>query len=431
VNTVETGINERFEEGMFGNWKLRTDYENMNKELTSASCVVHTVYSTAGASGVNEDIEADYAVKDSGLLDGQLSGMAPLHWMSEASGGRHFENIRKYDSIMEEIQSFTGSYYVLGYYISEKWDGRFHKLKVKVKRKGCDVFAQEGYYNPKPFSEYSALEKKWHFLELALIENPKFQTPLRISSNALSSEINGMPVLFMISKIPREKLEEISGDRVEIVNLIFNEQNDVVSLKRVNANIADLQNEDIYSYCLFYLPPGHYRSRAIIRNLDTGKAAVATSDVLIPDKFVQGVRLYPPLLLVPEKNALYINTRSNRTEKGELEFSGLLSLYPFDVSRYSPLVGELERGNSKLLVLMRGAVLDVPDGIVKFYTRLVYEPTREEIPAIVTCQKTGGVFTFTVPTVNLLPGRYYLYLFTEEKDTQAKASVNATFVVRQ
>jgi hypothetical protein len=94
-------------------------------------------------------------------------------------------------------------------------------------------------------------------------------------------------------------------------------------------------------------------------------------------------------------------------------------------------VGELERGIPELLVLARGYVLDMPEGVVKFYTRLVYEPTWEEVPIRITVRKTGGVFTFTVPTGDLLPGRYYLYLFAEEQDTHARANVNTTFVVKQ
>lgn len=423
----------RFEEGMFGNWKLRTDYENMNKELASSSCAVHTVYSMGSMLGLNEDIETDYAAKDIGMIDGQLSGIAPLQWISEVSGGKHFGNVKNYDSIMKEIQSFTGSYYILGYYVDEKWDGKYHKLKVKVKRKDCEVFAQEGYYNPKPFSKYSKLEKQWQFLELALIADPRFQAPLSFSSNAFSCEVDGFPCFLMITKIPEEKFEEISGEKVEIVNLIFNEQNDVVSLKRAEVNFSKYQKEDVYNYSVSYLPPGKYRGRAVIRNLNTGKAAIASSTAVVPSDLKEGIRLYSPLLIIPNKNVRYINTkmRDINIKAGEKEFSDLLSLYPFDALQYSPLLGELERDVPELLVLTRGAVYDLPDGIVKFYTRLVYEPTWEEIPINITAKKNGGAFTFMVPTSGLLPGRYYLYLFAEEQETQAKANVNTTFVIKE
>jgi VWFA-related protein len=432
VNTTSSSRqNDRFEEGMFGRGKLRREYENMNKELASSSCAIHTVYSAGSVASLNVEIETDYAIKDGGYMDRQLSGIVPLQWISEASGGKHFGNIKNYDSVMKEIQSFTGSYYILGYYIDEKRDGKYRKLKVKLKRKDCKVFAQEGYYNPKPFSKYSKLEKQYQFLELALIENPRFQAPLTLPSDALSCEVDGFPSFLMLSKIPVEYFDEISGKRVEIVNLVFNEENDVVSVKRVEVDLSKPPKDDVYNYSVFYLPPGKYRSRIVLRNLDTGRAAVASSSAVIPDDMEEGIRLYPPLLIVPKTDTHYINTRGIRKKAGEKEFSALSNIYPFDALKFSPLMGELERGTPELFVLSPGVVFGTQNGIVKFYTRLVYEPTWEEIPIKVTAKKTGDVFTFMLPTAKLLPGRYYLYLFAEDQDTQARANVNTTFVVKQ
>jgi len=58
----------------------------------------------------------------------------------------------------------TGTYYVVGYYTTKKRMDVFHEVKVEVKRPGCEVRAQSGYFNPKPFNEYTELEKKLHLL---------------------------------------------------------------------------------------------------------------------------------------------------------------------------------------------------------------------------------------------------------------------------
>jgi len=430
VNTTEVRERPRFEAGTFGNWKLRTDYENMTKELASSNCAVHTVYSIGRISGINEDIETEYASKDSNQIDGQLSGKAPLEWISEASGGKHFGNIKNYDTFMKELQNYTSSYYILGYYVNEKKDGKYHKLKVKVKRKGCKVFAQEGYFNPKPFSKYSKLEKQWHFLELVLIEKPKFQTPLVFSSIVLPCVVNGLPICLLILKMPKEQMGEISGNKVEIVNIIFNEHNDIVDFRRTVINLSLSQKKNMTNYCLSYLPPGKYRSRVVIRNMETGRAAVANSPVVIPQAADTGLRLYPPLLLIPEDHPQYINSKGIKENEGEKHYSSLTELYPFDASQYSPLVRELHRGVSELLVLTRGSALDIQDGVVKFYARLVYEPTWKDVPLKLNSENKAGVFSLKIPADNLLPGRYYLYLFAEEPNSQAKANVNTTFMVK-
>jgi hypothetical protein len=191
------------------------------------------------------------------------------------------------------------------------------------------------------------------------------------------------------------------------------------------------QKDDVYNYSVFYLPPGKYRGRAVLRNLDTGKAAIASSSAMVPENMEEEIRLYPPLLIFPKTNSHYINIRGIKKEAGEKEYSALSNIYPFDATNFSPLMGELERGTPELFVMTPGVVFGTQHGVVKFYTRLVYESTWEEIPKKITAKKTGDVFTFMLPTADLLPGRYYLYLFAEDQDTSAKANVNTTFVVNQ
>jgi hypothetical protein len=71
------------------------------------------------------------------------------------SGGEYFPRVDDYEDSLAQVQSATGMYYVLGYPIRAEEDGKFHEIKVRVVRKGCEVRAQGGYFNPKPFRDYS------------------------------------------------------------------------------------------------------------------------------------------------------------------------------------------------------------------------------------------------------------------------------------
>jgi hypothetical protein len=51
--------------------------------------------------------------------------------------------------------------------VSAAWDGKYHRIKVDVRRRGCTVRAQWGYYNPKLFAEYTDLEKLIQLVDLA------------------------------------------------------------------------------------------------------------------------------------------------------------------------------------------------------------------------------------------------------------------------
>jgi len=137
----------------------------------------------------NRDIFYDQGIHQTAtdqMKDNKITGQYSLRRLSVTSGGKYYSNIEKYKENLEQVQNLTGSYYVLGYYISEQWDGQYHPIKVDVKRKGCEVHAQMGYFNPKPYSEYSDLEKQLQLFDLTLSERPLFQTPLTFSVNGLS-----------------------------------------------------------------------------------------------------------------------------------------------------------------------------------------------------------------------------------------------------
>jgi len=100
--------------------------------------------------------------------DTRMTGAFTLQQLASSTGGKYFGNIKNYDEALEQVQQLTGCYYVLGYYVDEKWDGKYHEIKVEVKRPGVKVYAQRGYFNPKPFKEWSDLERMLHLVDLAL-----------------------------------------------------------------------------------------------------------------------------------------------------------------------------------------------------------------------------------------------------------------------
>jgi hypothetical protein len=71
--------------------------------------------------------------------------------VANLSGGRAIVDASDMPRMIHEIVHENGSYYLLGYY-PEPFvaDGKFHELKVKVKREGAKVRARTGYDAPRP-----------------------------------------------------------------------------------------------------------------------------------------------------------------------------------------------------------------------------------------------------------------------------------------
>jgi VWFA-related protein len=76
----------------------------------------------------------------------QISNLqSPLQMMAEKTGGMAVINTNVVMPQLERIASDFNSYYSLGYTPTHYGDGRYHKIEVKVKRKGLNVRHREGY----------------------------------------------------------------------------------------------------------------------------------------------------------------------------------------------------------------------------------------------------------------------------------------------
>jgi VWFA-related protein len=77
------------------------------------------------------------------------SRLDSLRMLAENTDGMAVLNNNDLDIGLKRIASDLSSYYLLGYYSTNaKLDGKFHNIKVRVKRPGIDVRARKGYRSP-------------------------------------------------------------------------------------------------------------------------------------------------------------------------------------------------------------------------------------------------------------------------------------------
>jgi VWFA-related protein len=72
-----------------------------------------------------------------------------LHMLAENTDGFTVMNSNDLDTGLKRIANDLSSYYLLGYLsTNSKLDGKYHQIKVRVKRPGIDVRARKGYRSP-------------------------------------------------------------------------------------------------------------------------------------------------------------------------------------------------------------------------------------------------------------------------------------------
>ena len=348
-----------------GIWEEKK-YENMIKELAQANCPVFVLNTEELGQGSS--------------FNKAKSGEYPLKKLSKISGGEYFPHVEDYENSLARVQNRTGMYYVLGYYIEGKEDSKFHEIKVGVRRKGCEVRAQGGYFNPKPFREYSEFEKTVHLMDAALTENPQFQTPAAFPVTALACPTEKENVLVLLSRIPKDIFDSAEKSQNEVVTLIFDSQKNIANFKRATIDFAAVAQPAACHYTFSILRPGEYECRIIIRNLETGQTAVARESVLIPEASDLPLALLPPLLLRPESDIYYFGVQKRQGEEANAKTMSLTSLFPFDAKQFSPLLGELQAGSPKMNAMVICALGDILEPELELSFFLKKDPSGSEIP---------------------------------------------------
>ncbi|MCJ7682069.1 MAG: VWA domain-containing protein, partial [Candidatus Aminicenantes bacterium] len=94
---------------------LRNTFEELLKELSAANTSVFSVNTEPLAAKMN--------------LPANMKGEGTLRRIADYTGGKFIGNVQNYHEILDTVQTFTGSYYVLGYYVDESADGSYNSIE--------------------------------------------------------------------------------------------------------------------------------------------------------------------------------------------------------------------------------------------------------------------------------------------------------------
>jgi hypothetical protein len=406
-------------------WEERK-FEDMVKELAQANCpvfILNTEESGQGAS-YNRAMSGEYTLKK----------------ISKISGGEYFPQVQNYKSVLAAIQDRTSSYYVLGYYIEENWDGRYHEVKVKVRRKDCQVQAQGGYFNPKPFEGYTELEKNLHLVDLALSENPKYPVAAEIPLTPFPCPGEEENVFLVVAEIDREQLpwRLLEGGPDELVTVVFDSQHNIVDFKRMEVNFSAIPQKRICYYTFSLLPPGEYRCSVVLRNMKNGTSAVGRSSARIVEPRGVNLMLFRPLFLARDADTFYVSMLKSDEHAPSGSPPSLARLYPFDHEVFSPVGAELMTAVSEIyaVVVFSLAGIDEPD--LELLSTLRNASTGEEVllPHSVLSVEQNSQGEDKLRLLNLFlefklrdikPGDYILKIVLREGSTASSTEFSQNF----
>ncbi|MCX6574519.1 MAG: hypothetical protein NTX99_11090, partial [Candidatus Aminicenantes bacterium] len=415
-----------------GNNELRPLQKSMLREFSASNCSLFS-FDTRESAKIPALFEVDQmATKSDGkpLLgnnslyrDDATTGMDSLKTLSKETGGKYYSNIILHEKNLDEVSTVTGTYYVLGYSVPAVADGQFHKIGITVSRKGCQVRTQPGYFNPKPYREYTDLEKDIQLFDLALNEKSEFQTPEPLPVSALTYDAGQGARVRALALIPRTIWAGLGGQTAEIVALFFDAQDSLMSLQRIAVAKADYGDKEVLFSAGTAGRPGSVKSRVILRHLETGQSAAGSMTVHCGPLNRQVLSVFTPLLLA-EGGAVF---PIEGVVKGAAESPAWRQLYAYDAEAFSPVVGSEPITADKVTVLLPYAApgLGAPDLI--FTANLVNSATGRSltVPLELREAATRGpleVQKLDISLAAVARGKYILFIHVGNKVTGQQVS---------
>lgn len=420
--------------------------EQMYKEFSASGCTFYAFDTRESAKDANLFAYDDYTFQTGsrGLAgtqgvfqdstnifrDDRTTGRNSLERLTDITGGKYYSNINRYEKNLDQVQALTGTYYVLGYSIGETWDGLFHEVKVEVGRKGCEIRAQAGYFSPRPFKEYSDLEKRLHLYDLALNERSFARLPVNFSMTALTYAMGEDTRVEIVARIPGEVTDRFSGERVEYVALVFDAKNDIRDVRRLETDPRPRRGQAVVFTSGATLEPGDYTCRVVVRDMESGSSAVGSVRASVQAAPKAGLRLGTPLLLTDEPGCAYFDAGAARARTA----APWAEVYPYDRTLFSPAAGGVSRRAPRVLAVIPYSVPGTAEPDVVLSARLINAATGEVVPVAFTLaernwRRDGEAVGLEFSLVDLAPGKYLLYVNAEDRVSKTLAHVQTALTI--
>ncbi|MEM1177639.1 MAG: VWA domain-containing protein [Acidobacteriota bacterium] len=317
------------QDNTFGNSALQNDIADMLEEFRRADCLIQAV-DIAG-------LRVETSVDGSGgnQVQGRLNdAQDALFYVADATGGNLFEDANDLGQQLENVLERNTVTYVLSFYPNElQFDGAYHRLKVKADLpRGTRLSHRSGYYAPRSFNDLHPMEKALLASQSIAAAAPRreIDVDLLAAPFRASPELAYVPVILEVEG--RSLLSGHTGDvlNVEIYVYVTNargEMRDFVT-QIVSYDLRTLRSLMIGSGIKYYghldLVPDDYLLRVLVRNAETGKTAVASQNLTVPEYGEAQLEVLPPFFLEPPNRWFMVREES----KGDNESV----VYPFVVN---------------------------------------------------------------------------------------------------
>src|SRR3989442_6380311 len=338
-----------------------------------------------------------------------------LRVLADETGGFAAVNRNDFSTAFDRIVLDNSSYYVLAYYppTTDKRDGRFHKIDVRVSRPGLSVRSRKGYAAPKkapaarttnaasntPAEIRDALESP---LPMSGITMHVFATPFKgpapNASVLLGIELRGRD----LQLVPNGKVD-ISYIAVDTNGKIKQGNTDSVTWTNLKPETkARIEQTGLRVLNRLELPPGRYQLRVAARDSAGGALGTVLSDLQIPDFYKTPLSISGLALTSMAGASRILTPRPDEQLNAVLPASPVaLRAFPENDELSGFAEGYATTGSTPHKV-------DITTTVTTDDAKVVFKTNEERSSADLQGNGGGYGYTARIPTRDLGPGTFVL-----------------------
>jgi VWFA-related protein len=372
-----------------------------------------------GLAGI-DDIAVDYAngptdpdIGQRGLRNEMRLAEESLRTLSEDTGGIAVVGRNDLGRAYDQIVADNSAYYVLAYYPpSDKRDGKFHKIDVRVNRPGVSVRARRGYLSPSGKAPVApAADPRGPSTEV----RDALRSPLPVSGLTMNVSLAAFKgtapnasVLFTaelrgrdLNLVPNDVLE-FSYVAVDPKGKVRAGSNDRITMTALREETkTQVENSGLRVFNRVELPPGRYEMRVAAHDQGGGAIGSVSYDVEIPDFYKLPFSMSGVVMTS-------LATGSMVVAKNDEELKNVLPAPPVAVRSFPQ--------NDEIALFTEvydneGDVshkVDISTTLTADDGRVVYKVDEERSSSEIAGKRGGYGYSVRVPLSGIAPGSYVL-----------------------
>lgn len=350
-------------------------------------------------------------------LDANFSSQETLVTLAEDTGGRSFLDSNDFGQVFRGVQEDTSCYYILGYHSTNPArDGKYRRITVRLRAPKYKLEYRRGYYAPSDFRHSNQDDREFELQQELASELPSTDMPVYLSAGyfRVNSDKFFVPVSVVVpgSEIPFVSKSNEDKATLDVIGLAqdlpsrrpIDQIRDTVKLA-VNTS-AQVRQKNVQYNNAFFLTPGRYHLKFVVRENQTGRMGSFETDITIPELKNQPLKMSSVILssqLQPTKSKKYddplVRGGSEIIPSVTHVFSSSQHLYLY-YEVYDPTLVDKAKRPATADVRLLTSVLFFQGSAKAFETPMI------EAKAVNQTDRNAVVFQLDVPLSQIKPGFY-------------------------